>query len=109
MLVRTGPYWWGPFEVGEVPDEGQELIIGDVESSGGGGGGGEVFLLLRLAVEALVALALVSFLLGWALGGRLVFMGGYHNRLRNGSDVILQGREFIRPTVQFFHGYWWVQ
>ena len=40
MLVRTGPHWWGPFEVGEVPDEGQELIIGDVESSGGGGGGG---------------------------------------------------------------------
>ena len=32
-LVRTDPHWWGPFKVGEVPDEGQKSIIGDVESS----------------------------------------------------------------------------
>ena len=37
-----------PLEVGEVPDDGQELVIGDVESNelggGGGGGGGGSFL-----------------------------------------------------------------
>ena len=37
-LVRTDPHWWGPFKVGEVPDEVQKLIIGDVESSELGGG-----------------------------------------------------------------------
>ena len=31
-LVRTDSHWWGPFKVGEVPNEGQESIIGDVES-----------------------------------------------------------------------------
>ena len=36
-LVRTGPHWWGPFKVGEVPDERQKSIIGDVESSELGG------------------------------------------------------------------------
>ena len=36
----------GLFEVGEVPDEGQELVIGDVESGelgGRGEGGGSFF------------------------------------------------------------------
>ena len=44
MLVRTYPNRWGPLEVGEVPDDGQEPVIGDVESSelGGGGGGGDL-------------------------------------------------------------------
>ena len=35
----------GPFEVGEVPNDGQEPVVGDVEScelGGGGGGGGGV-------------------------------------------------------------------
>ena len=43
-LVQTCSYRWGPFEVGEVPDDGQETVIGDVESSelGGGGGGGDL-------------------------------------------------------------------
>ena len=77
MLVRTGPHWWGPLKVGEVPDEGQESIIGDVESSELGG----VFLLLGLPIGALLVLALVGFLLGRALGGRLLVLGGYHNRL----------------------------
>ena len=42
-MVRTDPHWWGPFEVGEVPDEGQESIIGDVESSDMGGRGSFFF------------------------------------------------------------------
>ena len=32
-LVRTCSHRWGPFEVGEVPDDGQEPVIGNVESS----------------------------------------------------------------------------
>ena len=36
-LVWTYPHRWGPFEVGEVPDDGQEPVIGDVESSELGG------------------------------------------------------------------------
>ena len=43
--------------------------------------GGGVFLLLGLPVGALMALALVAFLFGWSLGGRLVALSGYHNRL----------------------------
>ena len=39
----------------------------------GGGRGGGVFLLLGLFIGALPTLALVVFLLGWALGGRLLF------------------------------------
>ena len=44
-LVWTGPHWWGPFKTGEVPNEGQESIVGNVESGelGGGGGGGSFF------------------------------------------------------------------
>ena len=36
-LVRTCSHRWGPFEVGEVLDDGQEPVIGDVESSELGG------------------------------------------------------------------------
>ena len=36
-------------------------------------------------------------------------MGGYHNSLRRGLDVVFQSREFICPTVQFFHSHWRVQ
>ena len=98
----------GPFEVEEVPDEGQELVIVDVESGELGGGGG-VFLLFRLPMGALLALVLVAFLFGWAPGGRLVVLGCYHNHLRSGPDVIFQHREFIHSTIQFLHGYWGVQ
>ena len=77
MLVRTCPHWWGPFEVGEVPDEGQEPVIGDVESSELGG----IFLLLGLPVMALLVLTLVTFLFGRPRGDRLVVLSGYHNRL----------------------------
>ena len=47
-LVQTDPHWWGPFKVGEVLNEGQESITGDVENGelgggGGGGGGGSFF------------------------------------------------------------------
>ena len=37
-MVRPDPHWWWPFKVGEVPNEGQESIIGDVESGELGGG-----------------------------------------------------------------------
>ena len=70
---------------------------------GGGGGGGGVFLLFRLPVGALLALALAAFLFGWALGGRLVAMSAYHNSLRGGPDVIFQHGEFIGLSVQFLH------
>ena len=73
------------------------------------GGGGGVFLLLGLPVGAVLALALVVFRFGWALGSWLVALGGYHNRLRSGPDVIFQRREFILPSVQFLHSYWRVQ
>ena len=45
------------------------------------GGGGGVFLLLEFPVGALLDLALAAFLFGWALGGGLVALGGYHNSL----------------------------
>ena len=98
-LVRTCSHRWGPLEVGEVPDYGQEPVIGDVESSELGG----IFSLLRFPVGALLALALAAFLLGRALRGRLAALGGYHDGLRGGPDVIFQCREFIRTSVQFFH------
>ena len=81
-MVWIGPHWWGPFEVREVPDEGQESIIGYVESNElGGGGGGGVYFLLRLLIRALLVLALVAFLLGRALGCLFAVLGGYHNSL----------------------------
>ena len=58
-------------------------IIGDVESSELGG------FLRGLLIGAFLVLALVAFLLGWSLGGRLIILGGYHNCLRSGPDVIL--------------------
>ena len=45
-LVWTYPHRWGPFEVGEVLGDGQEPIMGDVESSELGG----IFRLLVLPV-----------------------------------------------------------
>ena len=105
MLVLIGPHWWGPFKVGEVPNEGQESIIGDVESGELGG----IFLFLELPIGALFVLALVAFLLGRTLGGRFTVLGGYHNSLRPCSDVVFQSREFICLTVQFFHSHWRVQ
>ena len=36
-LVWTCPHRWGPLEIGEVSDEGKELVIGDVERSELGG------------------------------------------------------------------------
>ena len=83
-LVWTCPHKWGPFEVGEVPDDGQELVIGDVESSELGG----IFHLIGLPVGALLALALAAFLFRRALSGRLAALGGYHDDLRGGPDVI---------------------
>ena len=69
-----------PLEVGEVPDDGQEMVIGDVESNELGGGGG-IFPLLRLPVGALLAFALVAFLFLRALSSRLAAPGGYHGGL----------------------------
>ena len=104
-LVRTCPHRWGPFEVGEVPDDGQEPVIGDVESSEPGG----IFSLLGLPVGALLAFAFATFLFGQALSGRLAALGSYHDCLQGGPDVIFQRREFIRPLVQFLHSYRRVQ
>ena len=41
-LVRARPHGRGSLEIGEVPNKGEEPVIGDVEISelGGGGGGG---------------------------------------------------------------------
>ena len=100
-LVRTGSHWWGPFKVGEVSNEGQESIIGDVKSSELGG----IFLLLGLPIGALLVLALVAFMLERTLGDRFTVLGGYHNSLRCSSDVVFQSREFICPVVQFFHSH----
>ena len=94
-LVRTCSHRWGPFEVGEVPDDGQEPVIGDVKSSELGG----IFPLLGLPIGALLAFALAAFMFGRALSGRLATLGGYHDGLRGGPDVIFQRREFIRPSV----------
>ena len=94
-MVRTYPHRWGPFEVGEVPDDGQEQVIGDVESSELGG----ILPLLGLPIGALLALALAAFLFGRALSSRLAALGGNHDGLRGGSDVIFQRGEFIRPSV----------
>ena len=56
-LVRSCSHWQGPLEVGEIADEGQEPVIGDVESSELGG----IFLLLGIPVwELLVGLDSVS-------------------------------------------------
>ena len=104
-LVWTYPHRWGPFEVGEVPDDGQEPVIGDVESSELRG----IFPLLGLLVGSLLAFALAAFLFERALSDRLAALGGYHDGLRGVSDVIFQRREFIRPSVQFLHSCMWVQ
>ena len=104
-LVQTCPHRWGSFEVGEVPNDGQEPVIGDVESSEQGG----IFPLLGLPVGALLDFALAAFLFKGVLSDRLAALGGYHDGLRGGSDIIFQRREFIRPSVQFLHSYWRVQ
>ena len=79
-LVWSCPHWRGPFEVGEIADEGQEPIICTVESNELGVGGG-IFLLLGLPVWELLALALTTFLFGRTPGGRLSVLSGYHNSL----------------------------
>ena len=98
-LVRSCSHRWGPFEVGEVLNDGQEQVIGDVESSELRG----IFSLLRLSVGTLLALTLAAFLFGRALTGRLIVLGSYHDGLRSGPNVIFQRREFIRSSVQFLH------
>ena len=57
-LVRTCSPRLGPFEVREVLDDGQEPVIGDVESNELGG----IFPLLGFPVGALLAFALAAFL-----------------------------------------------
>ena len=94
-LVWTCSHRWGPFEVGEVPDDGQESVISEVESSELGG----IFPLLGLPVGVLLAFALAVFLFRQALSDRLAALGGYHDGLRGDPDVIFQRREFIRPSV----------
>ena len=83
-LVQTCSHKWGPFEVEAVPNDGQEPVIGDVENSELRG----IFSLLGFPVRALLAFALDAFLFGQALGGRLPALGGYHDGLRSGPNVI---------------------
>ena len=61
--------------------------------------GGGVSLLLGLPSGVLLVLALVPFLLERTLGGRFLVLGGYHNSLGRGPDIVFQRREFIRPAV----------
>ena len=71
-LVRACPHRWGLLEVGEVLDNGQESVIGDVESSELG----RIFHLLGLPVGALLALPLIAFLFGRDLSSRIPTLGG---------------------------------
>ena len=59
MLVRACPHGWGPLEIGEVPNEGEEPVIGDVERSELGG----LLALFRLPVRALLTLVRLLFCL----------------------------------------------
>ena len=76
---------------------------------GGGGGGGCDLFSSQLVHRGASGSWLDCFSARTGLSGRLVVLGGYHNYLGSDSDVILQNREFISPTIQFFHNYWWVQ
>ena len=57
-LVWTRPHRWGPLEIGEVPNESQEPVIGDVERSELGG----LLPLFGLPVRALLTLVLAALL-----------------------------------------------
>ena len=50
----------GPLEIGEVPNEGKEPVIGDVERSELGG----LLALFRLLVRAFLTLVLTALLFG---------------------------------------------
>ena len=60
MLVGACPHKWGLLEIGEVPNEGKELVIGDVERSELVG----LLALFRLLVRALLTLVLTALLFG---------------------------------------------
>ena len=76
-LIQTYPHRWGPLEVGEVPDDRQEPVICNVESSELGG----IFLLFRLPLGALMSLDLTALLIGRAFSGRLATLSGDHDCL----------------------------
>ena len=61
-LVRARPHGRGSLEIGEVPNKGEESVIGDVERSELGGGG--LLALFRLPVKALLTLVLAALLFG---------------------------------------------
>ena len=94
-LVRACPPRWGPLEIGEVPNEGEEPVIGDVERSELGG----LLALLRLPIKALLTLVLAALLFRLAFGGRLATLSGYHYSLRGGPNVVFQCGELICPTI----------
>ena len=60
MLVRAYPHRWGPLEIGEVPNKGEEPVIEDVERSELG----RLLALFRLPVKVLLTLVLAALLFG---------------------------------------------
>ena len=94
-LVRTGSHWWGPFKVGEVPNEGQESIIGNVESGELGGGGGALFF-SDFPSRCFWFLPWLLFCSDEPLATGLLFWAVI---ITAWDDVIFQRREFICPTV----------
>ena len=95
MLVRACPHRWGPLEIGEVPNEGEQPVIGDVERSELGG----LLAFFRLLVKELLTLVLAALLFGLTFGGRLASMGGYHYSLRGGPNDVFQCGELICPPI----------
>ena len=71
------PHGRGPFKIGEVSDEGEQPVIGDVE----GDELGRFPFLFWLFLGVLLTLALTSFLFGVALCGRFSALGSYHHCL----------------------------
>ena len=95
MLVRVCPHRWGALEIGAVPNEGEEPVIGNVERSELGG----LLPLFGLPVRELLTLVLTALWFGWAFGGRLVTLGGYHYSLQGSPNVVFQCGEFICPPI----------
>ena len=74
VLVRICPHGRGPFELGVIPNEGEQPIVGDVKR----GELGKIPFIFKLFSGTLLALALASFLFRMALCGSFVALGSYH-------------------------------
>ena len=105
MFVRVRSHGRRPLELRVIPNEGTQLVVGDVK----GGELGRISFLFGLLLGTLLALALASFLLWLILCSWFTTLRHYHYRLRGSSDIILQSRVFVCPPIQFFHGGRWVE